>query len=168
MEYKSHVTAETKTKFWITPERIKHNAAERQRRMVIRKHVKKLKECLPNIKQENDKRLSRNSIVKKAISYIQETKETNNILRDKNTSLENENIELAKEKIDLTEQSPREESQTETKGAGDCILENSSSDEPFSLFNKAVNFDENIAKLMVKDILNSSPEFWSFRDGKEL
>ena len=81
-------------KFWVPRKRSQHNHMERKRRMIVKKQVKKLQECL---QQENGRRLSRISVIRKACSYIDEAREANSKLRCDNLLLQNENMALERQ-----------------------------------------------------------------------
>jgi vacuolar-type H+-ATPase subunit I/STV1 len=151
---------ESETRFWGRRERSKHNAMERKRRLIIKKHVKKLEECLPNIKPVKGRRFSRILIVQKAISFIKEMSEANGSLHEENLLLAHENTVLQRQMNELLEQRKQAgEVSSETEEIEDSILGSSDSNETSSLFNEAVNFEEGITGFMMDNITQS--EFWS-------
>ena len=145
-------------KFWVPRKRTQHNQMERKRRMIIKKQVKKLQECL---QQENGRRLSRISVIRKASSYIDETREANSKLCCDNLLLQNENMALERQISELFERQQAREATTETEEIVDSFLGSADSDDCSSLFNAAVNFEADVTEFMMEDIINSqTSEFW--------
>ena len=142
-------------------QRTQHNKMERKRRMVLKRQVKRLQECLPEIKEANGRKFSRVSVIRKAISYIGETRETNNKIRSDNLLLRDENMALERQISELLERQQVSEATTETEELGDSSLGSSDSDECSNLFNAAVRFDVNVTESMMAEVVNSSQsEFW--------
>lgn len=147
-------------KFWVPRQRNQHNQMERKRRLTIKKQVKKLQECIPEIKHENGRRFSRISVIRKASSYIDETREGNSKLRNGNLLLQDENMALERQISELLERQQASEATTETEEIVDSFSGSSDSDEYSSLFNAAVNFEADVTEVMMDDIINSQSEFW--------
>ncbi len=154
-------TARPRTKFCSTRERNKHNILERERRMNIKKQVKKLEECLPNVTREKGRGHSEISIVRKAISCIEETREANAKLRGENLSLAQTNTALERQISEVFERQQASKIITETEEIVDSILETCDSEESSSLFSEAINFEEDVTEFMMKHVMNSQSEFWS-------
>lgn len=115
MEYKSKRTTRPQTRLWERRERMKHNAMERKRRLIIKKQVNKLEECLPNVDQVKGQRQSRISILKRAATYIKETREANTKILGENSLLADENTALEKQITELIRRQQTSEASTETK-----------------------------------------------------
>ena len=129
--------------------------------MVIKKQFKKLQDCLPDFEQDTQCRYSKISIVKQAVSYIEEAREKNKNLQRTNSSLADENMAIEQQIDAILERRKAGEVRAETGETGVSILSSSDSDEGSILFHEAVDFEENIAEFMIDDIINSHSGIWS-------
>ena len=157
MECETSKKEKSHTKFSRIRERSEHNSIERERRMIIKKEIQNLEDCLPNVKKPKGQRLSRILTVRKAISFIEDTRKVNAKLRTENSLLADENTAMERQISEIFQQQKASEYTTET----DEITEISDWNEGSSLLHEATNFEEDISEFMMDDIINSQSEFWS-------
>ena len=157
MECETSKKEKSHSKFSRIRERSEHNSIERERRMIIKKEIQNLEDCLPNVKKSKGQRLSRILTVRKAISFIEDTRKVNAKLRTENSLLADENTAMERQISEIFQQQKASEYTTET----DEITESSDWNEGSSLLHEATNFKEDISEFMMDDIINSQSEFWS-------
>lgn len=159
----SDVELQLETKAKTMNERIKHNRLERERRLAINKEIESLKTCLPNIKHKGKQQISRLTIVRKATSFIIETRKSNKKLRAGNSSLKNENRKIEQEIQVLVEQQRKEAKQMKAE----CeTLKSTNGDQNSCIFydEDITNFQEKIADFLIEEIFNSSYNTSSFNE----
>ena len=157
MECETSKKEKSRTKFSRTRERVKHNSTERERRLVIKKEIQNLDDCLPNVEKPKGQRLSRISTVRKAISFIEDTRKMNAKLRTENSLLADENTAMERRISEIFQQQQANECTTETDETTECSDWNEGS----TLLHEATNFEEDISEFIMDDIINSQSEFWS-------